>query len=113
MIAAIGEVARDEKTSYLTQGGAHHSLIYIEAGEGALDHVSLEARDESALHELNDRLAKHGVRLIEHEREPAVKQSIRFEGPDGHVFEVFTGMAQDQRGDTRPALHAGRFRHLV
>src|SRR5207253_1207141 len=83
-------------TSFLTHGGAHHSLIYIEAGDAALDHSSLPARDEDAMHELNDQLAKHGVRTIDHQREPGVKDSIRFAGPDGHVFEVFTGMSQDQ-----------------
>src|SRR6266852_1804234 len=88
-VMGLREVAREGPTSYLTHSGAHHSLIYIEAGEGALDHISLEARDDNSLQELNDRLAKHGVRTIDHTREPAVKQSIRFEGPEGHVFEVF------------------------
>src|SRR5256886_6163643 len=48
-VMGLREVAREGKTSYLTHGGAHHSLIYIEAGEGALDHISLQARDEDAL----------------------------------------------------------------
>src|SRR5712664_4789636 len=78
-VMGLREVAREGSTSYLTHGGAHHSLVYIEAGEGALDHISLQARDETALHELSDSLDKHGVRTIEHEREPAGKESIRFE----------------------------------
>src|SRR3977135_2953965 len=90
-VMGLREVARTGKTSYLTHGGAHHSLIYIEAGESALDHISLQAQDENAVHELQDRLAREGVPLIDHQREPSVKRSIRFAGPDGHVFEVFSG----------------------
>ena len=56
-VMGLREVAREGKTSYLTHGGVHHSLIYIVAGEGALDHISLLARDEDALNELTDRLA--------------------------------------------------------
>ena len=89
-VMGLREVAREGPTSYLTHGGAHHSLIYIEAGEGALDHISLQARDEDALNELTDRLAKNGVKTIDHQRETAVKQSIRFEGP-------LIGLDVDQR----------------
>ncbi|HEX2681743.1 MAG TPA: VOC family protein, partial [Candidatus Dormibacteraeota bacterium] len=110
-VMGLREVAREGNTAYLTHGGSHHSLIYIQAGEGALDHISLEARDDTSLDELNDQLAKHGVRTIDHEREPAVKKSIRFEGPDGHVFEVFTGMAIDQPRHTGRGVQPRKFGH--
>src|SRR6267378_368285 len=110
-VMGLREVAREGKTSYLTHGGAHHSLIYIEAGEGALDHISLQARDEKALNELTDRLAKHGVKTIDHQRETAVKQSIRFEGPDGHVFEVYTGLNHDQPRHTGRGVQPKKFGH--
>jgi len=35
-VMGLREVEREGKASYLTHGGAHHSVIYIEAGEGAL-----------------------------------------------------------------------------
>jgi len=110
-VMGLREVARDGGTSYLTHGGAHHSLMYIEAGDGALDHISLEAQDEESLHELNDRLARHGLRTLDHAREPAVRESIRFEGPDRHVFEVFTGMAQDQPRHTGRGVQPRKFGH--
>src|SRR5262249_22025800 len=75
-VMGVREVVREGNTSYLTHGGAHPSLIYIEAEEGALEHISLEGRDDAALHELNNRLATHGVKTVDHEREPAVKESI-------------------------------------
>ena len=110
-VMGLREVVRQGDVSYLTHGGSHHSLIYIEAVEGALDHISLEARDEAALHEVNDRLARHGVRTIDHEPEPAVTESIRFEAPDGHVIEVFTGLAQDQPRHTGRGVQPRKFGH--
>src|SRR3989442_1710762 len=110
-VMGLREVARDGETSYLTHGGAHHSVIYIEAGEGALDHISLQARDEDALNELTDRLAKHGLKTIDHQREPAVGKSIRFEGPDGHIFEVYTGLDHDQPRHTGRGVQPRKFGH--
>lgn len=109
-VMGLREVAREGKTSYLTHGRPHHSLVYIESHEGALDHIALEA-DESTLDELNDSLAKSGVDLIDHQREAGVKRSIRFPGPDGHVFEVFTGMAQDQPRHTGQGVQPRKFGH--
>jgi len=110
-VMGLREVARQGDTSYLTHGRTHHSLIYIQGAEGALDHISLEARDEAALDELNDVLAKHRVRTIDHEREPAVKQSIRFELPDGHVVEVFVGMAEGEPRHTGRGVQPRKFGH--
>jgi catechol 2,3-dioxygenase-like lactoylglutathione lyase family enzyme len=107
----LREVARESGMSYLTHGVAHHSLIYIQAGGSALDHVSVEARDESSLEQLNDNLAKHGVRTIDHAREPGVTQSIRFQGPDGHVFEAILGMSQDQPRHTGRGVQPRKFGH--
>src|SRR5690348_12004868 len=110
-VMGMREVARAGKVSYLTHGGAHHSLMYIEAAEGALDHLSLQARDDKALDELSNRLARHGVKTIEHEKEPAVKESVRFEGPDGHLFEVYSGLANDQPRHTGAGVQPRRFGH--
>ena len=63
-VMGLREVKRDGRTSYLTHGRAHHSLIYIEGAEGALDHISLEAADESALDQLNDALANKDFQYL-------------------------------------------------
>ncbi|HET9782721.1 MAG TPA: VOC family protein [Candidatus Dormibacteraeota bacterium] len=110
-VMGLREVKRDGRTSYLTHGPAHHSLIYIEGAEGALDHISLEAHDESALDELNDALAKRQVPTIAHEREPGVAQSIRFELPDGHVVEVFSGMEENEPRHTGRGVQPRKFGH--
>src|SRR5207253_6269812 len=65
-VMGLREVAREGKTSYLTHGRVHHSLIYIEAGEGALDHISYAVFCLKKKNELTDRLAKHGVKIIDH-----------------------------------------------
>ena len=110
-VMGLREVAREGGTSYLTHGRTHHSLIYVEGAEGALDHISLEAADEPALDRLNDALAKKRVPTIAHEREPGVAQSIRFELPDGHVVEVFTGMAEDETRHTGRGVQPRKFGH--
>ena len=110
-VMGLREAARDGGTSYLSHGAPHHSLIYIQAGSGALDHVSVEAADEKSLDEINDRLASRGLHTVDHQREPGVKQSIRFHGPDGHLFEVFVGLAQDQPRHTGNGVQPRKFGH--
>src|SRR2546422_5542459 len=94
-VMGLRETAREGNTSYLTHGGQHHSLIYIGAGEGALDHISLEAANEAALDELRDRLPKHGIKTVDHQREPAGQRAVPLSRPDGHQLDGYTGVAQD------------------
>lgn len=111
-VMGLREVARESGTAYLTHGGVHHSLLYREAAEGALDHIALEARDERALHELREVLARHGVEVVsERPEEPGIEHAIRFMGPDGHLFEVYSGMAEDQPRHTGRGVQPRRFGH--
>src|ERR1700730_5602168 len=111
-VMGLREVTREGGTAYLTHGGVHHSLQYLQADEPALDHVALEAQDEQALHELRDRLAKEGVELIsEHPEEQGLEQAIRFRGPEGHVFEIFTGMAAGEPRHTGSGIQPRKFGH--
>src|SRR5258708_35263924 len=48
-VMGLREVAREGKTSYLTHGGAHHSLLYIEAAQGRPSHISLLWRGRASL----------------------------------------------------------------
>ena len=111
-VMGLREVERDGEASYLTHGRVHHSLIYLQAGEAALDHIALEAQDERSLHQLRERLAKHGVQVIsERPLEIGIEQAIRFAGPAGHVFEVFTGMSNDQPRHTGRGVQPRKFGH--
>src|ERR1700730_1806921 len=111
-VMGLREVTREAGTAYLTHGGAHHSLQYIQADEPALDHVALEAQDERALNELRDRLAKESVEIMsERPEELGIEQAIRFRGPEGHVFEVFIGMAGDEPRHTGAGVQPRKFGH--
>ena len=112
VVMGLREVVREGGTAYLTHGGVHHSLQYVQAREAALDHVALEAQDERALHELRERLAKEGVQIIsERPEERGIEQAMRFRGPEGHVFEVFSGMAGDQPRHTGSGVQPRKFGH--
>jgi catechol 2,3-dioxygenase-like lactoylglutathione lyase family enzyme len=111
-VMGLREVKRDGGTAYLTHGGVHHSLLYVQAGQAALDHVALEAQDENAMHQLRERLAKHGVEVVsERPAELGIEHAIRFLGPAGHVFEVFTGMAGDEPRHTGSGVQPRKFGH--
>ncbi len=111
-VMGMREVERSGGAAYLTHGGVHHSLIYVQSDEAALDHVALEAEDEGALHELRERLAQEGVEIVsERPEEPAIEQSIRFRGPEGHLFEVFSGMASGEPRHTGRGVQPRRFGH--
>jgi catechol 2,3-dioxygenase len=111
-VMGLREAAREGGTAYLTHGGVHHSLMYVQADEGALDHVALEAHDERALHELRERLARHGVEIVsERPEELGIEHAIRFLAPEGQVFEVYSGMAGDQPRHTGRGVQPRKFGH--
>jgi catechol 2,3-dioxygenase len=111
-VMGLREVTREDGTAYLTHGGVHHSLQYLQSEEPALDHVALEAQDERALHQLRDRLAKEGAEILsERPEELGIEQAIRFRGPDGHVFEVFSGVSGDQPRHTGRGVQPRKFGH--
>jgi catechol 2,3-dioxygenase-like lactoylglutathione lyase family enzyme len=111
-VMGLREVTREGGTAYLTHGGIHHSLMYVQAAEGALDHIALEAQDQASMDQLRDRLAKTGVAIVSEEpQELGVENAIRFRGPGGHLFEVFTGMANDQPRHTGSGVQPRKFGH--
>jgi catechol 2,3-dioxygenase-like lactoylglutathione lyase family enzyme len=113
-VMGLREVAREGGTAYLTHGGVHHSLQLVQADEAALDHVALEAQDEAALDRLRQRLAGEGVGVIsDRPEELGVEHAIRFRGPDGHVIEVFAGMAGGQPRHTGSGVQPRKFGHLM
>lgn len=111
-VMGMREVERTEGTSYLTHQDCHHSLQYRAGARSALDHVSMEAHDEQALEELLRRLRKHDVPVLSEEPEElGIERAIRFLGPDGHVFEVFTGMADVEGRHTGAGVQPRKFGH--
>jgi catechol 2,3-dioxygenase len=113
-VMGLREVAREDGTAYLTHGVVHHSIQYMQADAPGLDHVALQAEDDAALGELRQRLAAEGVEVVsERPEELGIERAIRFRGPEGHVFEVFTGMAEDQPRHTGRGVQPRRFGHFM
>ncbi len=89
-ILGLREVTRFGSTAYLTNGKHHHTLELRPSDRAALDHIGLEAISIEALEELSTALEREGVPLLTPQaQEPGLAQSIRFQGPGGHVFEVY------------------------
>ena len=93
-VMGMREVERADGVSYLTHCDCHHSLQYIAADHSALDHFALEAHDAAALDLLTSRLREHDVVILSDEPdELGLDRAIRIRGPEGHIIEVFAGMA--------------------
>jgi catechol 2,3-dioxygenase-like lactoylglutathione lyase family enzyme len=97
-VMGLREVERVDGTAYLTHSDCHHSLQYIAGERAALDHVAMEAHDLDAV---AARLRQDGIAAEEIE-ERGIERALRFRAPEGHVIEVFAGMA------SAGPVHTGR-----
>jgi catechol 2,3-dioxygenase len=112
MVMGMREVERVDGVSYLSHADCHHSLQLIASDRSALDHFAMEAHDEQALERLTARLREHEVTIVsETPQELGIERAIRFLGPDGHVIEVFTGMAQSGPIHTGRGVQPRKFGH--
>jgi catechol 2,3-dioxygenase len=111
-VMGMREVERVDGISYLTHKDCHHSLQYIEGPSSALDHISMEAHDSEALAKLVARLREEGVEIVsERPEERGIAESVRFTGPSGHLFEVFTGMEEAGPVHTGSGVQPRKFGH--
>lgn len=111
-VMGMREVERNDGVSYLTHSDCHHSLQYIASDRSALDHIAMEAHDREALDRLVQKLRDRGVPVIsERPEEDGINRAIRFLGPDGHVIEVFTGMAAAGPVHTGAGVQPRKFGH--
>jgi catechol 2,3-dioxygenase len=111
-VMGMREVTREDGVSYLTHADCHHSLQLIASDRSALDHIAMEAHDEAALGLLIARLRERGTTIVsETPEELGIERAVRFLGPDGHVIEVFTGMAQAGPIHTGRGVQPRKFGH--
>lgn len=111
-VMGMREVQRDGAISYLTHADCHHSLQLIADERSALDHIAMEAHDEAALALLLERLHERDVAIVSDEpQELGIERAVRFLGPDGHLIEVFTGMAQAGPIHTGRGVQPRKFGH--
>lgn len=111
-VMGMREVERADGVSYLTHKDCHHSLEYIESDRSAVDHVSMEAHDAEALATLVGRLREMNVTIVsEQPEEKGIAEAVRFLGPAGHLFEVFTGMEDAGPIHTGAGIQPRKFGH--
>ena len=101
-VLGLREVERVDGDVYLTCNERHHELILAPGDKVGYEHIGLEVADEAALEEtLAGAEAAGGKRLGAVEGEPGIAGAELVEGPGGHRFKLFHGMATDQ--DPSPA----------
>lgn len=92
---------------HLSANEKHHEIQFISAPVAGLDHVGLEVEDVDDLDVMRDRVIAAGARIItEHPVEEGISHSLRCVGPEGIVFELYSGMTRLPRTleTTIPAL---------
>lgn len=113
-ILGLREVLRSDGTSYLTNDEHHHTVELIPADQNALDHIGLEAESEQALEEVYTKLEREGVHpLISSSHEPGLSHALRFQGPGGHVFEVYIPSLPEALSSQESDPRARRIGHIT
>lgn len=90
---------------FLSAAGVHHELIYTYDDANAVDRLGLVAKNSAALAEIKRRVEREGLKVIsDRPATPGVAEGFSFVGPEGWVFEIYTGMEQSERrvGDFGP-----------
>ena len=78
----------------------HHSVILTEASRYGIEHVAFKADDINDLERYETELEKWGstVERIPAGTERAMGEAIRFDGPSGHIMEIYTSMEKVGNG---------------
>ncbi len=96
-VLGLREVERVDGDVYMTCNARHHELILSPGKKTGYEHIGLEVADEDALEETLAAAEKAGgKRLGPVEGEPGIAGAALVEGPGGHRFKLFHGMATDE-----------------
>jgi catechol 2,3-dioxygenase-like lactoylglutathione lyase family enzyme len=112
----LREVDRVDGCSYLTCNERHHELILAPGQKVGYEHIGLEVPDAATLEETVAKAeSAGGRRLAAVEGEPGIAGAALVEGPAGHRFKLFHGMATDQDPSPPPGaagVRAERCEHV-
>jgi catechol 2,3-dioxygenase-like lactoylglutathione lyase family enzyme len=112
----LQEVERLDGCAYLTCNERHHELILAPGKTVGYEHIGLEVADSATLEEtLAKAESAGGKRLGTVEAEPGIAGASLIEGPGGHRFKLFHGMATDQDPSPPPGaagVRAERCEHV-
>ncbi len=110
-ILGLREAKRLGGTAYLAAAAVHHEIIYRAGDRNAVSHISLEARDPDSIVQIRRRVIDAGLRIrSELPLEDGVSEALSFVGPDGFVFEVYTGLAKLTH--SQPTFGPDRYGHV-
>lgn len=113
-LLGLREVERTSDAVFLTEGRPHHSLEYRKGERTALDHIGLEVATSAELETLAGRLASERVTVIsERVTEPGLVAALRFVGPGGHVYEVYSAAREMQPKYVPRGVRPRRFGHIT
>lgn len=74
----------------------HHEIQLIAGPQAGVDHLGLELESEADLELIHGRLSRLGVTILsDRPLEAGLENAIRFVGPFGLVFELYTAMERE------------------
>ncbi|RAN78177.1 hypothetical protein B5P43_17430 [Bacillus sp. SRB_336] len=90
---------RTAKEAYLAANAVHHELVYVESDVNGIHAIGLIARDGDALREIRRRVETENFKVLaESPVSAGVQDGFSFIGPEGWIFEIYTGMQASEPG---------------
>jgi catechol-2,3-dioxygenase len=114
-ILGLRETLTEVDRIFLSCNERHHEVEFLRGDIAGVDHIGLEVDEESELDALRDRLIADAARILtETASEPGIAAALRFVGPMGLVFEVYTGMERETLSvEHYLRLRGRRFGHVT
>lgn len=104
-LLGLQQTARQGDSAFLSAAGVHHELVYTYDDANSVDRFGFVAKNAAALSEIKRRVDAEGFRVLATTpSSPGVADGFSFVGPEGWVFEIYTGMEKAGRraGDFGP-----------
>ena len=84
---------------YLAANSVHHELVYVESEVNGIQSIGLIAQNGDALREIRRRVESENFKIVSHTAVSAgVQDGFSFIGPEGWIFEIYTGMQKSDPG---------------
>lgn len=107
----LRETGRSGDTVFLAAANVHHELMYTKSNVDGIDHIGLVAADADALAEVRRRVDAAGYEIVsETPLEEGIGEGFAFDGPEGFVYEIYIGMAEDIASEL--SFGPDRFGHI-
>jgi catechol 2,3-dioxygenase len=112
-IMGMRESSRTGDSITLTHGEQQRSSMLVPADADGVDHIALHANGPEGLAEIRTRLREEGILVLrDGPQSDEFTDGLRFVGPDGYEFEVYTGMRTGEPAFTPTGVRPRRFGHV-